>query len=1084
MVSSTHVIDNQRIKVFEYLKQRLKDSDAFYFVSAYFSIYGYELLEDELNRMGNVRFLFGDPTSVEDLDPGKKDPKSFTLTEDGLVPNHTLHQKYLAKRCAKWVSRDDVSIRSISQSNFLHGKMYLANAAGETGSAVVGSSNFTKSGLGGSNRSNLEINVTTTDGATLTQLQEWYDLLWSNQQRTEDVKQKVLDALARIGKDHAPELVYYKTLYELFRKEIEARLAGDDGLVSSGFYDSQVWNALYEFQKDGAKGVIARLRQHNGCILADSVGLGKTYTALAVIKFFEQRNERVLVLCPRKLYENWSLYLDNNSHIQNPFPQDRFNYTLLAHTDLSRDSGRSGSVDLANFNWRNYDLVVIDESHNFRNSDGQRYQKLLKDIIAAGVKTKVLMLSATPVNTSLIDLRNQIHLMTEGRDDAFRESLDVGNIGSLMSAAQRQFKEWESDKSRKGRRDKGALLEKLGAEFFRLLGGVSIARSRRHIEQSYDAEMERIGRFPVHAAPVNSYPPTDLNGSLSYKELAEGIEKFKLAVYQPTTYVTDPGRLSDLERTRKAQNFNQADSERFLVGMMRTNFLKRLESSAHSLTLTLGRTIGKIDSLVEKIERYQDREPSRGDLAEADVLPEDDEEFFVNRGRHPYRLGELDLSTWLADLKQDKTTLGAVLERVAAITPERDGKLREIKQAIRDKAANPPTNNDGQPNRKLLVFTTFKDTALYLYHNLTDLATELDINMAMVTGDETHTTVGTNTFNAILTNFAPVARNRGETASPEIDLLIATDCISEGQNLQDCDTVLNYDIHWNPVRLIQRFGRIDRIGSRNPAVYMQNYWPTEDMDVYLKLESRVQARMVLADIAASGNEDPFTSDDAQTELRFRDEQLLKLQEEILDMDDLNDTPVMSDFTLDQFLAQLLRYLERNKDELEALPYGVYAVAEDKADAAQQGVIFFLRQINTGAASSRRQVASPVHPYYLVYIQDNGTIRYGCVQAGQALGVFEAAAAGKTEPITQLCDRFDRSTNLGKDMGQYDKLLTDAIAHIGQAHSTAQNRNLKPGGSPDFQFSPASETPRTAADFELITWLVLMSPNGESSPRLF
>ena len=426
MIVTRHIIDNQQATVADHLRWHLGNADAFDFVSAYFSIYGYELLMDELDGIGEVRFLFGDPASVEDLDPGARDPKSFAVTEKGLTPNHALQQKFLAKRCAKWVRRGSVAVRSVSRSNFLHGKMYLSGSDGEIGSAVVGSSNFTKSGLGGSDRSNLEINLAVSDAATLAELREWFDRLWKDAHRTEDVKQKVLDALARVGRDHAPEVVYYKTLYELFRKEIEARLAGDEGLLATGFYDSQVWNALYEFQKDGARGAIAKLRQHNGCILADSVGLGKTYTALAVIKYLEQRNERVLVLCPRKLYENWSLYQASNGHVQNPFPHDRFSYTLLAHTDLSRDSGRSGSVDLANFNWGNYDLVVIDESHNFRNSDGQRYQKLLNEIIAAGSHTKVLMLSATPVNTSLIDLRNQVYLMTEGREDDFRESLGVG----------------------------------------------------------------------------------------------------------------------------------------------------------------------------------------------------------------------------------------------------------------------------------------------------------------------------------------------------------------------------------------------------------------------------------------------------------------------------------------------------------------------------------------------------------------------------------------------------------------------------------------------------------------------------------
>ena len=1073
-MTDRHIIDNRTTTVAEYLKRALANANDFSFVSAYFTIYGYELLAEQLDRVGDTRFLFGDPTSVEYLDPSQDEPKSFELTERGLEPNHTLHQKALAKQCAAWVSKDTVAVRSVSRANFLHGKMYLA-ASPNRATGVVGSSNFTKRGLGGSDRPNLEINLATDDADTLTELQDWFNQLWNDQRLTKDAKQQVLDALERLGGDYAPEAVYYKTLYELFRKDIEARLAGDAVADATGFSDSQIWNALYEFQKDGAKSAIAKLQAHNGCILADSVGLGKTYTALAVIKYFELRNERVLVLCPRKLFENWSLYPAIYGHRQNPFLEDRFGFTVLAHTDLSRDSGSSGGINLANFNWQNYDLVVIDESHNFRNDGGQRYRRLLDEVIKAGARTKVLMLSATPVNTSLIDLRNQIYLMTEGREDTFQQSLGVGNIRTLMATAQRQFKAWETDQARQGRRDKAQLLENLGADFLRLLGGVSISRSRRQIERFYADEMERVGQFPKHEKPDNRYPRTDLKGELSYKDLAERIGEFKLSVYQPSEYVTDPARLQELADTRKSQNFNQQDSERFLIGMMRTNFLKRLESSAHSLTLTLNRTVGKIDHLLDKIERYQMDSQSRDALVDADVLPDEDdedEEFFVGGNRRPYRLAELDLPCWKADLQLDKATLDAVRQRVAAITPERDGKLREIKQVVRDRARKPTSDRDGNLNHKLLVFTTFKDTAEYLYENLTVLAAELGVNMALVSGDETHTTAGANDFNAILTNFAPRARNRGSAdTDADIDLLIATDCISEGQNLQDCDTVLNYDIHWNPVRLIQRFGRIDRIGSRSQSVRMLNYWPTSDMDVYLKLESRVQARMALADIAASGDEDLFTKDDAQLELNFRDEQLLKLRDEVLTIDDLDDGPVMSDFTLDHFLTQLLRYLEANKDALEAMPPGVYAVAASDADA-RPGEIFFLRQRNVSAAGSRQRSASPVHPFYLCYIQDNGNIRFGCGNARQALAVFDAATAGETTPITELCDQFDRETDQGRDMARYDKLLIDAIAHIRQSHNTTQTRSLGLGGGRDFVLPKASETPNDDTDFELITWLVI------------
>ena len=1076
MPAYEHILDNRGRAVADYLRARLPQAAAFRLVSAYFTIYGYELLADELRRVGSVRFLFGDPASVGELDPGKQEPKSFELTEQGLAPNHTLHQKHLARRCAAWVRSAAVAVRSVSRSNFLHGKMYLTESP-RGAAGIVGSSNFTKKGLGGSDGPNLEINLATADAAILAELRDWFDELWHNKQLTRDVKREVLDALNRIGKDHAPELIYYKTLYELFREEIEARRDGDQQLQDNHLYDTAIWNALYEFQKDGAKSVIARLQQHNGCILADSVGLGKTYTALAVIKYYEMRNQRVLVLCPSKLRENWALYQSHTSQVGNPFTADRFGYALLAHTDLSRDRGMSGSTNLETFNWSSFDLVVIDESHNFRNMGGSRYQRLLDEVIGQGAKTKVLMLSATPVNISLTDLRNQIYLITEGREDSFRESLGVSNIRNLLGTAQREFKQWEADWSASGQRDKTALLEQLGADFFRLLAGISISRSRRQIKQFYNEEMARIGEFPDHERPHNVYPPTDLAGTFSYEELAEQIDSFTLSVYRPSDYLVDPTRLQELKVERAQRNFNQQDRERFLIGMMRTNFLKRLESSPHSLTLTLGRTVGKIDDLLARIDRYEQGAQAEHDLG--DVLPdddEDDEEFLVSRGRRPYRLRELDLPGWKADLLRDKATLTAALAKVRAITPARDGKLREIEQAIRRKAAHPTTNQAGEPNRKLLVFTTFKDTAEYLYDNLSDLAAELGLRMAMVSGNATRTTCGANTFHAILSNFAPVARNR-TAAAGDIDLLIATDCISEGQNLQDCDTVLNYDIHWNPVRLIQRLGRIDRIGSRNRSVRMVSYWPTQDMDAYLKLQNRVRARMALADVTASGDDDPFTEEQARGELKFRDEQLLLLREEIRDLDDLADNVVMGDFTLDHFFTQLLRYLERNREELEATPLGAYAVTDGAGDPAadtlRPGVIFFLRQRNA-ATDRRQQPASPVHPYYTVYIRDDGHIRYGCANTRQVLNAFEAAAVGKTEPITALCDRFDRETEHGQSMARYDKLLTDTIAHVRQAHTSAQIEGLGIRGRRDFVLPQVSETPQGANDFELVTWLVVSS----------
>ncbi len=1082
MPENKYILDNREHTVVDHLRVQLSGAEKFRIVSAYLTIYGYDLLADELNRVDDVRFLFGDPASVGELDPGEKVQKAFDLTEDGLSPQYTLQQKFLARRCAAWVRGRGVKIRSIGRSNFLHGKMYLTGAANGS-TAVVGSSNFTRNGLGSGASPNVEINLATQDAKICGELEKWFDELWADKALTKDVKKDVLDALARIGKDYAPELIYYKTLYELFREDIEARKAGETHLKDTHLYDTAIWNALYDFQKDGAKSVIYRLQQHNGCILADSVGLGKTFTALAVIKFFALKNEKVLVLCPKKLRENWARYLAHTAQASNPFLDDRFNYTLLSHTDLSRTSGHVGDINLANFNWSNFDLVVIDESHNFRNDSKSqpeeggrirhsRYSRLLEEIIQAGTQTKVLMLSATPVNISLIDLRNQIYLMTEKREDMFRESLGIGNIGILLGQAQREFKSWETKAEKGGRRDKGKLLEALGADFSKLLSGVSIARSRRQIKMFYAEEMDRIGQFPFRELPKNHYPLTDIEDELSYKNLTEQIEQFALSIYRPSSYVSSAEAKKRLLDEKKQLRFNQADRERFLIGMIRVNFLKRLESSAHSLTETLGRTIGKIRDLLESIDRY---EKNLLLDEQADILPDDDEdddEFLINRARTPYHLRELDLARWKKDLLKDEKTLEAVFNRVSIITPERDGKLREIIGQIRGKVQRPTTDRDGRTNRKILVFTTFKDTAEYLYENLEDLADELGLKMAMVSGEGTRTGFGANNFNAILTNFAPRAHGRTNSMG-EIELLIATDCISEGQNLQDCDTVLNYDIHWNPVRIIQRFGRIDRIGSRNQSVRMINYWPTEDMEVYLRLQSRVQARMALADAAASGDDDPLNEDpteEIQMELNFRDEQLKKMREEVLDLDELSDGVVMSDFTLDYFFAQLLRYLEKNKEELEATPHGAYAVTDGESGTSQPGVIFFLRQRNASTDKKEKR-ASPVYPYYAVYIRDNGHIRYGCANARQVLELFESVVVGETEPLQRLCDQFDSETQNGQKMDRYDNLLNAVIAHIGGSDRATQIQQLGIQGQRDARLSAKPSKPSNA-DFELITWVVI------------
>ena len=1095
--SKFKIRDNRRRgAVGDFLESEIENGSSLSIVSAYFTIHAFNALKSTLTGIDELKFLFGEPSFIKSLDPKNTDEKTFKIVDTELELSTQLQQKQIAKECAAWIE-EKVQIRSTRQSNLLHGKMYHILNNGEP-KAIMGSSNFTVRGLGlNPTGNNIELNMRIEDKEDCDELKGWFDEIWADTDLVEDVKAEVLAALDKLGKDHAPEFIYYKTLYEMFRDELEARRNNDQKLEDTHLYDTEIWNTLFDFQKEGVKSVIARLLAHNGCILADSVGLGKTYTALAVIKFFELRNDRVLVLCPKKLRENWALYPAHNYQDNNPFLKDQFGYALLSHTDLSRYDGHVGDINLANFNWRNFDLVVIDESHNFRNDTPpqrdeagevirhSRYTRLLEEVIKDGAKTKVLMLSATPVNTSLLDLRNQIYLMTEKREDVFRNSLEISDIRAVLGQAQKAFKAWEESLDESGGRDKSKLLVELGADFFKLLGGVSIARSRRQIKQFYAEEISRIGEFPKQLKPKNYYPPTDLNKILSYKVLFDQIEQFALSIYRPSSYVIGADAKRRLEKEKEEKRFNQADRERFLIGMIRTNFLKRLESSAHSLTKTLDRTIGKIDALLEKIDRYEQTQLPEAEadrLREDDILPDEDAEdedddFLVNRARHPYHLEELDLPHWKADLVKDKEALTKAYDSVKAITPERDGKLKAIREHIRDQAQNPATDRDGKANRKLLVFTTFKDTAVYLYENLSELATELGLKMAMVSGDATQTTVLPNNFNAILTNFAPRARGREADGTDDIDLLIATDCISEGQNLQDCDTVLNYDIHWNPVRIIQRFGRVDRIGSNNKSVGMINYWPTDDMEVYLRLRSRVESRMALADMAASGDDDPlneFTREGAERELKFRDRQLMQLRDNMLDLDELDDGVVLSDFTLDYFFDQLLRYLEKNKAALDATPDGVYAVTHNEKRPDETGVIFFLRQQNA-STDKRGKRASPIHPFYAVYIRSNGDIRHGCTSTKQVLDLFEAAAVGKPEPLQKLCIQFDRETQNGEDMDDYNKLLRVVMDHIGRAHKKTQNRGMGISGGRSFKLSSKSESSKDPSNFELITWLIITTP---------
>jgi SNF2 family DNA or RNA helicase len=1088
---SSGIRDNyQRGSIGEFLKKKIKARAKLSIVSAYFTIYAFEALKSQLLSIDHLDFLFGEPKFIRSLDPDKTDKKFFKIVDEQLELGKRLQQKQLAKDCADWI-RSKVNIRSVKQSNLLHGKMYHVRCNGRD-DAIMGSSNFTLKGLGLGANSNIELNLEVNDRRDRTDLKNWFEELWNDSELAGDVKEEVLLYLEQLYQNNPPEFIYYKTLFHIFEKFLtdqdkESLLAEQSQLV-----DTVVWNMLYEFQKDGVKGAINKILTHGGCIIADSVGLGKTFEALAIIKYFELRNHRVLVLCPKKLRENWTNYLAQNNSELNPLLNDRFSYTVLSHTDLSRVSGYSGDVNLENINWGNYDFVVIDESHNFRNNtpgkkdeDGNlisksRYQRLMEDIIQAGVKTKVLLLSATPVNNTLQDLRNQLYFITENRDDAFHADLGIISLKDTLAAAQRTFTLWSEKREKRNTKE---LLDTLSAAFFKLLDQLTIARSRKHIKKYYQKSIEKIGRFPKRLRPISISPTIDRAGKFpSYDKLYTEISNYQLSLFNPSNYVLEA--FTYRYEDRAFPHFTQTNREHFLIAMMRVNFLKRLESSVYSFTLTMQRTIDKIEALETRIEKFVKFKVDNPEVLlddPDDIDPEDEDlipSAFVGK-KLKFSLEHIDIDHWKEDLQRDKQQLHGLYLAAKDVTPDRDAKLAELKKLIEQRANNPSLTKAGGENRKILIFTAFADTAEYLYRSLKDwIRNEFGIHVAMISGgsQENRTTFGKSDFNHILTNFSPESKNRNKMPHMQqdgkIDILIATDCISEGQNLQDCDFLINYDIHWNPVRIIQRFGRIDRIGSINEAIQMVNFWPTDNLDNYIRLKTRVEARMALVDITATGEDNLLdrVKDIVEDDLTYRDKQLLRLREEVLDLEDFDENISLTDFTLDDFRADLMRYIETNRKQLEEAPLGLYAVVPAHRDYSmiRPGVIFCLKQ--KGQSDGNEKV-NPVQPYFLVYIYEKDlAVRYNFAQPKQILEIMRLICADKTVPYENLCNLFDQQTCNAQDMDTCNSILNAAIRAIAgsfKKRTAGQLISSRNGVLPD-----RKKQVRSSDDFELITWIVI------------
>lgn len=1105
--------DNKtRGKVGDFLQGNIKDNSDLSIVSAYFTIYAYEKLKDRLNNINHLNFLFGEPTFIKSLDPNKVNKRDFKIEDDTLIIpiESRLTQKSIAKECSEWI-KQKVDIKSMVKPNFLHGKMYHITHQSGVEKAILGSSNFTVNGLGLGGSPNIELNIVVDNDRDRADLKAWFNYLWvDNTGLVEDVKDQVLKYMEQLYIENEPEFIYFKTLFHIFENYLDEQQKGGLLTGQTGFFESEIWNMLYEFQKDGVKGAINKILKHNGCIIADSVGLGKTFEALAVIRYFELLNYRVLVLCPKKLSGNWTVYQSSQNNTLNPFTKDKFNYSVLYHTDLGRECGKSeaNGIDLDNFNWGAYDLVVIDESHNFRSNpmdktkgNGETYMNrskwLMEKIIKSGVKTKVLLLSATPVNNNLRDLRNQISFITEGKNDAMFESTQIKDIALALKNAQTLFTLW-ADKKNQNRTVK-QLIERLDSSFFKLLDELTIARSRKHIKSFYKAE-EEIGKFPERLKPHSIYSVIDLKDRFyTYDELNKIILQYKLSVFNPSAYVNAErkAKYDTLAKTSGVLAFKQSDREHFLIGMMKVNFLKRLESSIESFEISMDRTIQKIEKLEAKIKDFQKtKAKSQEELLE--TFQPDEEELEDNSDeleqwqvgkKLKFDLADLNLDLWLEDLERDRDALNKLYNFSVAVIPDRDAKLFDLKKLINEKLKNPLNSS----NKKVIVFTAFADTAKYLYDCLKDWAqNEHAINIALVAGSETRTTFGKSDYNHILTNFSPISKKRvqmrGLPKEEEIDLLIATDCISEGQNLQDCDFLINYDIHWNPVRIIQRFGRIDRLGSKNEKIQLVNFWPTKDLDNYINLKERVEARMALVDVTATADDNVLATEQIEEliedDLKYRNKQLKKLKDEILDLEDMNDSISLTDFTLDDFRIELLNFLENNRQKLTDAPFGLYAVvpspagnyqhcidstrfSDSEKEIIKSGVVYCLKQ--KGNTDGNEEI-NPLQPYFLVYIRDDGQVRYNYTNAKHILEIYRLMCAGRRECFELLCEVFNKETNYGSNMERYSQLLKLAIEEISKVFKKRSNQKLL--SDRGALLIPKAKQISEMDNFELVTWLII------------
>lgn len=1081
-VVQPRLIDNVNQTLRDDLTATIKSGSRVSIAAASFSIYAFQELREQLGEIDELRFIFTSPSFVtEKVDKQRREfyiprlnrERDLFGSEFEIKLRNELSLKAVAKECADWIRRKACFKSNRTGENM----MGFVNVDDTNYMPITG---FTTIDLGCERGNNAYQFVQRTDAPLSQFYLNLFDQVWHDNEKLQVVTEQVLDNITNAYRENSPEFIYFVTLYNIFNEFLED--ISEDVLPNeaTGFKSSVVWNKLYNFQRDAALAIINKLEKYNGCILADSVGLGKTFTALSVIKYYENRNKSVLVLCPKKLHDNWVTYRSN--YVNNPLVADRLRYDILYHTDLSRSSGQSNGLDLEHINWGNYDLVVIDESHNFRNGGKvttdenddnpreNRYLQLMNKVIRAGVKTKVLMLSATPVNNRFNDLRNQLALAYEGDSSRMDAQLKTTSpLEEIFRQAQTAFNRWSKFPAEE--RTTKALLEMLSFDFFEVLDSVTIARSRKHIEQYYDTS--DIGKFPTRLKPISRAPKlTDLPTAVSFNDIFVSVTELNLAIYTPSDFIL-PSRLGKYIEVRDDRRFiglSRSGRERGIRQLMSINMLKRLESSVNSFRLTLERikryieaTINAIDGLAVKQETTM---VCDYDFTYGLDLDEREDTVFIGNKKTKIALEDMDYIQWRGYLAKDLDNLSTLLFMLADITPGHDSKLQMLIEDIRNKFAN-PINGD---NKKIIVFTAFSDTAQYLYDNIAPTVRALGSHIGLISGDNVATSlrdVSRNSFdfNKVLTLFSPISKEKASLypgLNEEIDVLIATDCISEGQNLQDCDYLINYDIHWNPVRIIQRFGRIDRIGSRNAVIQLVNYWPDMDLDDYINLKGRVEARMKVSVLTATGDDNPLSAEE-QGDLKYRRDQLERLKEEVVDIEEMNTGVSIMDLGLNEFRLDLLDYMHRGHD-IEHTPFGLHAIVPSAHDAPP-GVIFVLKNRNNGINIDRK---NRLHPFYMVYISKESEVIIDHLDPKGLLDRMRHLCRGKSEPILELCRKFNAETRDGQRMGTYSRLLGDAISSLIKVKESTDLFSFLDGDSG----SLFGNEVRGLNDFELICFLIV------------